>query len=42
MPAISLSKSRIDEAKKRVVDPSAMGIRMPATANPRGPGHNNL
>lgn len=42
VPAISLSKGRIDEAKKRVVDPSAMGIRMPATANPRGPGQNNL
>ncbi|KAG9840449.1 dual specificity protein phosphatase 12, partial [Aureobasidium melanogenum] len=42
VPAISLSKGRIDEAKKRAVDPSAMGIRMPATANPRGPGQNNL
>lgn len=42
VPAISLSKGRIDEAKKRAADPSAMGIRMPATAGPRGPGQNNL
>jgi dual specificity phosphatase 12 len=42
VPAISLSKGKIDEAKKRAADPRAMGIRMPPTAGPRGPGQNNL
>lgn len=42
VPGISLAKGKIDEAKRKAATPGSMGIRMPATVAPRGPGQENL
>lgn len=44
LPAISLSKSKIDEVKSRPQGDASFGIRMPPAAVSRkaGPGHENL